>query len=81
MFKFHMFHVNFIRLLNQSRINNKVNEKNLAVCALSNLRYILTQSKKPAVPTKRAYSVHGNVKISYPQSRCMKTDFPGEEAM
>ncbi|GFR96074.1 myosin IB heavy chain [Elysia marginata] len=36
----------------------------------------LDPAKKPSDPPKRTYSVHGNVKISYPQSRCMKTDFP-----
>ena len=36
------------------------------------------QERPPPVPPSRPYTVTGNRKIAYPQSRVMKNSFPGK---
>ena len=38
---------------------------------------IIEQERPPPVPPSRPYTVTGNRKIAYPQSRVMKNSFPG----
>ena len=39
------------------------------------------QERPPPVPPSRPYTVTGNRKIAYPQSRVMKNSFPGMRLM
>ena len=36
------------------------------------------QERPPPIPASRAYTVTGNRKVAYPQSRVMRTSFPGK---
>ena len=38
---------------------------------------MIDQERPPPVPPSRPYTVTGNRKIAYPQSRVMKNSFPG----
>lgn len=39
----------------------------------------LLQERPPPVPPSRSYTVTGNTKLGYPQTRIMKMPFPGKE--
>ena len=38
----------------------------------------VVQERPPPIPASRAYTVTGNRKVAYPQSRVMRTSFPGK---
>lgn len=40
--------------------------------------FLLSQERPPPVPPSRSYTVAGNTKLGYPQTRVMKTPFPGK---
>lgn len=42
----------------------------------SNLPFFFYQERPPPVPPSRSYTVTGNSKLSYPQIRLMKMNFP-----
>lgn len=41
----------------------------------------LLQERPPPVPPSRSYTVTGNTKLGYPQTRIMKMPFPGKEVV
>ena len=40
----------------------------------------MCQERPPPIPASRAYTVTGNRKVAYPQSRVMRTSFPGKHS-
>ena len=72
---------------NSDRCDFKTIQKTCALFGLdlvSNLRVVCQysllawQERPPPIPPSRAYTVTGNRKVAYPQSRVMRTSFPGE---
>jgi dachs protein len=47
---------------------------------LTHLHIVGFQERPPPVPPSRPYTVTGNTKLGYPQTRVMKMPFPGELA-
>ena len=39
------------------------------------------QERPPPVPPSRSYTVTGNTKLGYPQTRIMKMPFPGKKTL
>jgi len=50
------------------------------MCAYQ-LQNVHFQERPPPVPPSRPYTVTGNTKLGYPQTRVMKMPFPGELAV
>ena len=38
----------------------------------------ISQDKPPALPSRRSYTIKGNMKLNYPQIRVMKQTYSGE---
>jgi hypothetical protein len=62
-----------VKQVNDSKSYMSITKKKKLVCLI-----IFLQERPPPVPTSRPYTVTGNKKIAFPQSRVMKNSFPGK---